>query len=137
MTYMLVRPGLRNVLGEKESTEYERGFLQTMRSHAGKKPAADAPKDSTGTQVDTILSAMLLAAEDAPNGKLSAETEQAFNRLWASQAADGAWSWYNLELDPWEMPDRDSMARRLQLWPWAAHRRNIGSVRKCVSTSAG
>lgn len=105
MTYMLVRPGLRNVLGEKESTEYERGFLQTMRSHAGKKPAADAPKDSTGTQVDTILSAMLLAAEDAPNGKLSAETEQAFNRLWASQAADGAWSWYNLELDPWEMPE--------------------------------
>jgi len=59
--------------------------------------------------VETILAALLLANADAPTGRLTAETEQAFDRLWQLQLKDapskGAWDWFALDLDPWETTD--------------------------------
>ncbi len=101
MTYMLVRPMLRQTLGEKSSNEYEQALSRAMRSRASKKPATDPPSDGFGT--DSILQAFLLAVEDGP--KMTAETQQAFDRLWNAQSSDGAWPWYSLNLDPWEMPE--------------------------------
>ena len=39
--------------------------------------------------VETVFAALFFAAEDAPTGKLSADTEKAFDRLWALQIRDG------------------------------------------------
>jgi squalene-hopene/tetraprenyl-beta-curcumene cyclase len=59
--------------------------------------------------VETVFAALFFANEDAPHGKLSADTEKAFDRLWALQIRDGknqgAWVWNSFDLDPWEMPE--------------------------------
>jgi squalene-hopene/tetraprenyl-beta-curcumene cyclase len=97
LTYMLVRPALRNALGEKSPTDHERSFTQAMRSRAAIKPAANP---SAGFGTDSVLQAFLLATQS-----FDTETQQAFDRLWATQMPDGAWPWYNLNLDPWEMSE--------------------------------
>ena len=101
LTYMLARPALRAALSEKSPTEYEQSLSAAMRSRAAKKPAANPPSDGFGT--DSVLQAYLLAVQDGAN--MSAETQQAFDRLWSTQMADGGFPWYNLNLDPWEMPE--------------------------------
>src|SRR5262249_39845081 len=101
MTYMLVRPMLRPALNEKSSNECEPAAARPMRARASKRPATSPPSDGFGT--DSILQAFLLAVEDGP--KMTAETQQAFDRLWGAQSPDGAWPWYSLNLDPWEMPE--------------------------------
>lgn len=102
MTYMLVRPMLRQALGEKQATDYEAGFTRAMRARVHREPPADSAA-LAGFGVDTVLNAFLLANEDRT--MRSAETRQAFDRLWAEQMPDGGWPWYSLDLDPWEMPE--------------------------------
>ena len=102
MTYMLVRPELRRVLGETQSTEYEQGYSRTLRARVEKTaPANPAALDGFGT--DSVLAALLLVNEDGP--KLSAEGRKALDRMWATQMPDGGWPWYSLNDDPWEMPE--------------------------------
>lgn len=102
MTYMLVRPELRRVLGEKQRTEWEEGYSRTLRARADKQaPANPAALDGYGT--DSVLGAFVLAAEDG--GALTAEARKAFDRMWAAQMPDGGWRWYSLNDDPWEMPE--------------------------------
>jgi len=101
MTYMLARPVLRAALAEKSASEYENALTMAMRSRAAKKPATNPPSDGFGT--DSVLQAFLLARQDG--AKLSADTEQAFERLWSTQMPDGGFPWYSLNLDPWEMPE--------------------------------
>jgi len=115
VSYLLARPALSRVLGETERTPYEKGLLDGMRSRVGKKevaelfPKATAPHSFEALGVETVLAALFLAAEDAPHGQLSADTEKAFDRLWALQIRDaknkGAWVWNTFDLDPWEMPE--------------------------------
>src|SRR5207248_9190688 len=67
------------------------------------------PHATRAVGVETVFSAMFLAMEDAPRGKLSPDTEKAFNRLWSLQIQDGkskgSWEWNSYDLDPWEMPE--------------------------------
>lgn len=115
MTYLLARPALSRALGEKDSTLYETQLLASLKSRVDKKTALDfspkgkEPGASQGLGVESVLSALLLASVDARAGALSSETEQAFQRMWALQIADGkdkgAWLWNSFDLDPWEEPD--------------------------------
>ena len=115
VSYLLARPALSRALGETERTPYEKGLLDGMRSRVGKKevaelfPKATPPHSIEALGVETVFSALFLAAEDAPQGKLSADTEKAFDRLWALQIREGknkgAWVWNTFDLDPWEMPE--------------------------------
>lgn len=93
MTYLLARPALRKALGEDTPTVYETGLLASLRSRVDKKEPAAAQ----GLGVESILAARFLATADA------------FDRMWALQihegAAKGAWNWFSLAQDPWEMPD--------------------------------
>ena len=93
MTYLLARPALRKALGEDRPTEYETGLLASLRSRVDKKEPATAP----GLGVESIMAARFLASPEA------------VDRMWALQLhegdAKGAWNWFNLELDPWEMPE--------------------------------
>src|SRR5713226_1071509 len=91
VTYLLVRPALRRALGESAPTSYERGLLDGLRARVEKKtavelsPSAKEPIASQKLGVEAILSALFLALEDSG----SAETRQAFDRLWSLQILDG------------------------------------------------
>jgi squalene-hopene/tetraprenyl-beta-curcumene cyclase len=93
MTYLLARPALRKALGEDTPTVYETGLLASLRSRVDMKEPAAAP----GLGVESILAARFLATGDT------------FDRMWALQihegAARGAWNWFSLDRDPWEMPE--------------------------------
>ncbi len=60
-----------------------------------------------GAQV--VLASLVLAMDDAPRGRLSAEGEKAFERLWSTQLTSGPdkgnWLWSDFDLDPWETKD--------------------------------
>ncbi len=93
VTYLMARPALREALGETAPTEYESGLLASLRSRVGLKEPAAAP----GLGVESILAARFLGTADA------------YDRMWALQvregAAKGAWNWFALDRDPWEMPE--------------------------------
>lgn len=98
MPYLLARPALRRVLGEKQPTAYETGLLNRLRAKAGEK----LPGALQG--VESIFAALFLARQD-PSG---AATGRAFDQLASLQVHEGrlagAWPWYNANLDPWETP---------------------------------
>jgi squalene-hopene/tetraprenyl-beta-curcumene cyclase len=88
-TYLLVRPELRRKLGETQPTSYETGLLKSLHGVGFKeRQAALAP----GVQV--IHSALFTGD---------------FDRMWSLQIKEGkdkgAWKWFHLDLDPWEMPE--------------------------------
>jgi squalene-hopene/tetraprenyl-beta-curcumene cyclase len=60
-----------------------------------------------GAQV--VLSALVLAMDDAQRGRLTPETEASLKRMWTTQVHEGedkgAWQWSNFDLDPWETKD--------------------------------
>lgn len=93
MTYLLARPALRRALGEEAPTTYETGLLASLRNRVDKREPPAGP----GLGVETVFAARFLGSRDA------------LDRLWALQIKEGvgkgAWNWFSLELDPWEMPD--------------------------------
>jgi squalene-hopene/tetraprenyl-beta-curcumene cyclase len=56
-----------------------------------------------------VLNALILAWDDAPTGRLSADAATAFDHMWAEQRTTGdnpgAWTWLNFDLAPWENSD--------------------------------
>jgi hypothetical protein len=114
LPYLLGRPALRRALGEHDPTLYEALLIDGVRATAIKTDGTFLFGDSKGLVVDqefgslAILSALVLAMDDAPRGRLSPEEESAFERLWALQLRagenKGAWYWSEFDLDPWETP---------------------------------
>jgi squalene-hopene/tetraprenyl-beta-curcumene cyclase len=115
MTYILARPALRKVLGERQPTEYETAILAGLQERTvkdermfGGASFAKEPKASQAAGVQSILAALLLARSDR-SPKMNPATEQAFDRMWAAQIHDGpakgSWPWFALDLDPWETQD--------------------------------
>ncbi len=97
LPYLLARPALRRTLGGAP-TEYETGLLDSLkRMQKGKSPQA------SGTEA--VLAALLLTRDD-PAGDIA---RKALDRLWTLQLRDGpaagAFEWFNLNEDPWEMPE--------------------------------
>ncbi len=110
LTYLLARPALRRSLGENAPTSFETGLLDGMRSRVRRKEAEElAKKPTQALGVEAILSALFLSQQDTHKPTLSPDTSRAFDQLWAMQIRDGsnrgAWPWFSLELDPWEMPE--------------------------------
>jgi squalene-hopene/tetraprenyl-beta-curcumene cyclase len=115
LPYLLARPALRQALGETSPTLYEAVLLDGVRATIFKKDAKTFFPDLKGPAADrvfgaqAILSALLLATDDAPRGRLSPEGEESFQRMWSAQIqtgdAKGAWYWSEFDLDPWETPE--------------------------------
>ena len=115
MPYLLARPGLRQALGEKTPTLYEDVLLAGLRATVMKTDANDLFKGLKGPiagQVygaQAVMTALLLANDDARLGRLTPETEKALARMWSLQIrtgeAKGAWLWSDFDLDPWETKD--------------------------------
>jgi squalene-hopene/tetraprenyl-beta-curcumene cyclase len=99
LPYMLARPALRTLLKEAGPTPYETGLLDAVKKRI--------PKFGT-TPAEPVLTALLLAEEDARKGSVSHETERVFDSLWSleivSGASRGAWNWNNTGRDPFSAP---------------------------------
>jgi squalene-hopene/tetraprenyl-beta-curcumene cyclase len=64
------------------------------------------PKTSESRGTEAVLNALILATRDADTGVLSVDGQRAFANVWALQMQtgdlQGAWSWLNFGLEPWE-----------------------------------
>ena len=116
LPYLVARPALRQALNEKSGpTLYEGLLVSSMRATVFRADAKDLFGGLKGLIVDqvygaqVVLASLVLAMDDAPRGRLSAEGEKAFERLWSTQVKTGpdkgAWLWSNFDLDPWETKD--------------------------------
>lgn len=116
LPYLISRPALRLALDEKSGpTLYESVLVDSMRATVIRTDAKDLFAGLKGPIVDqvygaqVVLSALVLANDDAKRGKLSVEGEKAFERMWSIQVKDGAdrggWQWSDFDLDPWETKD--------------------------------
>lgn len=80
---------------------------ETLPFYTDQRFGAGKAAQSRGTEA--VLSALMLAWEDAGSGRLSPDTVVAFDHMWAEQltsgADQGAWSWLDFDLAPWEVPD--------------------------------
>src|SRR2546427_11589554 len=118
--YALSRPALRKSLAEAAPSASERRLLDSVTKRvplwtevAPFYSAADRgvykTVESRGTE--SVLNALILAANDAPHGKLSDDTRTALDNMWAEQQTTGnkkgAWSWLRFANEPWEADDSD------------------------------
>jgi squalene-hopene/tetraprenyl-beta-curcumene cyclase len=69
----------------------------------------DSGKAAESRGTEAVLNALILARYDAQNGHLEDSTRSAFNNMWALQQAggsgQGAWSWLQFGMEPWEAKD--------------------------------
>jgi squalene-hopene/tetraprenyl-beta-curcumene cyclase len=116
LPYLLARPALRHALGETSGpTLYEGVLVASMRATVIRTDANDLFHGLKGPIVDqvygaqVVLSALVLAMDDAQRGRLTPETEASLKRMWTTQVHEGedkgAWQWSNFDLDPWETKD--------------------------------
>ncbi len=117
LTYLIARPALTQALKEPARAQYETGLIDglRLRLHQEDTPRgmflgyAKEPFAAQATGVNAIITALCLVREDAGKPQLSADALLALDRMWSLQLkegdARGAWAWFALELDPWEMPD--------------------------------
>jgi squalene-hopene/tetraprenyl-beta-curcumene cyclase len=117
--YALARPVLRNLIGTKEPTEYEKKLLVQMKKRVEGWADLDTAKlrlfydfndrkkeESWGTEA--VLNAVILARDDRNQGRSNPSdlTKRAFENLWKVQARmggnKGSWDWLDFNLGPWE-----------------------------------
>jgi squalene-hopene/tetraprenyl-beta-curcumene cyclase len=113
--YLIARPALRRALGENGPTLYEAVLLDGVKATVVKSDAKTLFGDLKGLLAEqvfgaqTVLSAFVLAMDEARRPALSLEAEKAFERMWSIQVRDGkykgAWNWSDFDLDPWETPE--------------------------------
>jgi squalene-hopene/tetraprenyl-beta-curcumene cyclase len=118
--YALSRPALRQGLAEQGPSANERKLLDnvTKRVRLWKEVApfysvadrgAYKTVESRGTE--SVLNALVLASNDAQGGRLSNDTRNALDYMWAEQQTSGdnagAWSWLRFRNEPWEADDSD------------------------------
>jgi squalene-hopene/tetraprenyl-beta-curcumene cyclase len=115
VAYALARPALRSTLAESGDAAPRRRLMEDVRRRvrlwADTEPfytdqyvGAGKSAESRGTEA--VLSALMLAWEDAPRGRLSTESVAAFAHMWTEQQSSGrgagAWPWLDFDLAPWE-----------------------------------
>lgn len=116
--YALARPALDATLAERAPAAPERQLMddvlrrvrlwnETSPFYTDQYVGPGKSAESRGTEA--VLSALMLAWNDARTGRLSPDTVTAFDHMWAEQHASGqsagAWSWLDFDLSPWEVPD--------------------------------
>ena len=113
--YGLARPVLRAALGEQATSRPEQKLLDnvTKRVRMWQQVAPFYPDESRGIPktsesrgTESVLNALILAAHDAPAGRLSADSRLALDVMWGEQLrageARGAWPWLQFHNAPWE-----------------------------------
>ena len=118
--YALARARLRPLLGETGAespesrllanvTQRVRLWAQTSPFYSDREYGPGKSAQSRGTEA--VLNALILAARDAHVGRLSSDTQSAFDHMWALQRSAGedagSWAWLDFNLAPWEAADTD------------------------------
>jgi squalene-hopene/tetraprenyl-beta-curcumene cyclase len=113
--YAMARPALRATLAEAALPAPAQQLMDDVRRrvrlwgetspfYPDQYVGPGKSAESLGTEA--VLSALMLAWDDARTGRLSADTVMAFDHMWAQQltSGDGAgsWSWLDFDLSPWE-----------------------------------
>jgi squalene-hopene/tetraprenyl-beta-curcumene cyclase len=108
--YLLARPVLRKAMNQSAPTAQEVRLLTEMVRRVDTYPEHESLSDSEhggerGTEA--VLNALVLARHDAAEGaqQSSGLTRKAFQQLWETQRADGAWDWMNFGEEPDESRD--------------------------------
>jgi squalene-hopene/tetraprenyl-beta-curcumene cyclase len=119
--YALARPALSVTLAEPATAAPERQLMDDVRRrvrlwdetspfYSDQYVGPGKSAESRGTEA--VLSALMLAWDDARTGRLSADTVTAFDHMWAEQLTSGgsagAWSWLDFNLSPWESAAADA-----------------------------
>jgi squalene-hopene/tetraprenyl-beta-curcumene cyclase len=94
LPYLMARPLLKGDAGWKEVREF---FADQV---AGWQKTGKARGDAY-----VVATAAGLAFTDAHAGRLTAETRQAFDRMWAVQRKTGDWNWIKCDWPPLEHDD--------------------------------
>ena len=101
VTYLLARPALRQALGEKQPTTYEKGLLGGIH--------AQAEAEGNRQGAEAVFAALFFALQNAGAKTMTADEKRAFDQLWSLQLREGkdhgAWKWPNANHDPWSTPD--------------------------------
>src|SRR5579871_3800066 len=106
-TYLLARPALRRLLHETEPTPAEQQLRASLRDRLDttdatriKKGMTAEPTASQAIGVESIFAALFLRDPES--------SRKAFDRLWPLEISEGpdrgAWQWFNLDAEPYEMP---------------------------------
>jgi len=108
--YALARPALRRAMHADEPTPQE----SRLADETSRRIQSSGPTEllyeidegqSNGTEA--VLYALILASADAARSlrQPSDAMRRAFERLWQTQRADGAWDWLDVGLEPFESID--------------------------------
>lgn len=116
--YALARPFLRAALGESKPAPNELKLVEdvTKRVRLWKEVSPyysgegyDAPKASESRGTESVVNALILASHDSASEQISNDTQAAFDNMWGLQLTtgkeQGAWSWLQFDLEPWEAND--------------------------------
>ena len=117
LPFALSRPALRAALAENGPSANERKLIENVTKRVrlwnevgpyyGDHGYDAKTVESRGTEA--VLNALVLAANDARNGQLSADSRAAFDNMWALQQtmgnSRGSWRWLQFDLEPWEAND--------------------------------
>ncbi|HXK00946.1 MAG TPA: prenyltransferase/squalene oxidase repeat-containing protein [Verrucomicrobiae bacterium] len=107
VTYLIARPALRTALGESVPTQWETGYLESLRSRLDKRTP-----DGPAIGVESVMAALFL------------RTPEAFDRMLALQIREGpkagSWKWYMTDMDPWEEPESELFGAALGAMALAA-----------------
>ncbi len=108
--YAFARPALRKAMGVTDPTPQEARLLDdTVRrvSTYGDHQLIDAKKDKASRGTEAVLNALILANYDSGQHRQQPgePTRKAFDELWETQRADGAWDWIDNALEPYESAD--------------------------------
>jgi squalene-hopene/tetraprenyl-beta-curcumene cyclase len=114
--YAMARPNLRSMLGETAPNPKERNMMDDVRKRVRMwkeiSPfyfdGPDAPgKTAQSRGTEAVLSALMLAWDDARTGHLTADTRLALDNMWTEQQSSGvnagSWAWLDFTLAPWEI----------------------------------
>jgi squalene-hopene/tetraprenyl-beta-curcumene cyclase len=110
VAYVIARPPLRQAMHVNEPTPQEaRVRLDVTRrvaTYATHRPyyELDERKKVESRGTEAVLNALILATADEERHRatLSEPTRAAFEHLWTTQRADGAWDWLDFGLEPFE-----------------------------------
>jgi squalene-hopene/tetraprenyl-beta-curcumene cyclase len=115
LPYALAHPALRERIGETGTSGRDHAILESVRTRVRQwtdvspyygAHASGSAKAVESRATEAVLNAVVLADADARSGRLSDDTRQAFDHMWALQEATGAhagaWPWLRFGLDPWE-----------------------------------
>jgi squalene-hopene/tetraprenyl-beta-curcumene cyclase len=118
LPYALARPALRAALGERAPSATEGKILNNLLTRARNWREVEPfypdqtrglPKTSESRAIEAVMNALVLSQRDARAGQLSDDARTALGVMWSLQMKtgpnNGAWTWLNFNLEPWESPN--------------------------------